>query len=76
MCTVYIHSIDTITSPVLEFPSSREGFMRDKAEAVQVKCPMCDHTEIVYIPIEQIPRCPEHDVEMIILELLDEGKSY
>jgi hypothetical protein len=50
--------------------------MRDKAEAVQVKCPICDHTEIIYIPIEQIPKCPIHEVEMIILELLDEGKSY
>ena len=50
--------------------------MRDKAEAIQVKCPICDHTEIVYIPKEQIPKCPVHDVEMIILELLDEGKSY
>lgn len=50
--------------------------MRDKAEAVQVKCPICDHTEIVYIPIEQIPKCPIHNVEMILSELLDEGKSY
>jgi ribosomal protein S27E len=61
---------------MLEFPSLREGFMRDKAEAVQVKCPKCDHTEIVYIPIEQIPKCPIHNIEMIICELLDEGKSY
>lgn len=50
--------------------------MRDKAEAVQVKCPICDHTEIIYIPKEEIPRCPIHDVPMVICELLDEGKSY
>ena len=68
--------IDTFTHPVLRFPSLREGVMREKAEAVQVKCPICDHTEIVYIPIEQIPRCPIHRIEMIIVELLDEGKSY
>lgn len=50
--------------------------MRDKAEAVQVKCPICDHTEIIYIPKEEIPECPKCKVEMIIRELLDEGKSY
>ncbi len=50
--------------------------MREKAEAVQVKCPLCDHTEIVYLPMEKIPKCPVHDVEMNISELLDEGKSY
>ncbi len=50
--------------------------MREKAEAVQVKCPLCDHTEIVYLPREEIPKCPIHNVEMIIQELLDEGKSY
>lgn len=52
------------------------GCVRDKAEAVQVKCPICDHTEIIYIPKEEIPRCPVDDVQMIIIELLDEGKSY
>jgi ribosomal protein S27E len=50
--------------------------VRDKAEAVQVKCPICDHTEIIYIPKEEIPECPKCKVEMIIGELLDEGKSY
>jgi len=50
--------------------------VRDKAEAVQVKCPICDHTEIIYIPKEEIPECPKCKVEMIIRELLDEGKSY
>ena len=50
--------------------------MRDKAEAIQVKCPICDHTEIIYIPKEEIPRCPNDNVQMVICELLDEGKSY
>ena len=48
---------------------------RDKAEPVQVQCPRCRHTEIIYIPIEDMPRCPEFGAEMIIRELLDEGKS-
>ena len=50
--------------------------MRDKTEAIQVKCPICDHTEIVYLPQEEIPRCPIDDVQMVFCELLGEGKSY
>jgi ribosomal protein S27E len=50
--------------------------MRGNVEAVQVKCPTCDHTQIVYIPKEEIPMCPKCDVRMTISELLDEGKSY
>jgi ribosomal protein S27E len=53
-----------------------EGNMRDKAEAIQIKCPTCDHTQIIYIPKEEIPKCPKCDIRMIIGELLDEGKSY
>ncbi|MCC7221880.1 MAG: hypothetical protein IT490_14260 [Candidatus Contendobacter sp.] len=48
---------------------------RDKAEPVQVQCPRCRHTEIIYIPIENMPHCPECGAEMVIRELLDEGKS-
>jgi ribosomal protein S27E len=48
---------------------------RDKAEPVQVECPRCRHTEIIYIPIEEMPRCPDCGAEMVIKELLDEGKS-
>ena len=50
--------------------------MREKAEAVQVKCPRCNHTQIVYIPKEEIPKCPECGTQMVLCELLDEGKSY
>ena len=32
---------------------------REKAEPVQVECPKCRHTEIIYIPIEEMPRCPK-----------------
>ncbi len=48
---------------------------RDKAEPVQVECPRCRHTEIIYIPIEVMPHCPRCNSPMIIRELLDEGKS-
>ena len=52
------------------------AFMRDKKEPVQVKCPKCKRTQIVYIPEEDIPDCPDCKVQMFIEELLDEGKSY
>ncbi|GBE15709.1 hypothetical protein BMS3Abin14_01784 [bacterium BMS3Abin14] len=50
--------------------------MREKAEAVQVKCPKCGRTAIIYLPKEEIPRCPDCGVRMVLCELLDEGKSY
>ncbi len=50
--------------------------MREKAEAVQVKCPKCGRTGIVYLPKEEISKCPECGTQMLIYELLDEGKSY
>ena len=49
---------------------------RGKREPVQVVCPRCRHTEIIYLPVEDLPRCPECDIQMLIEELLDEGKSY
>jgi ribosomal protein S27E len=63
--------------PSTSFESTRERpAMRDKREPVLVKCPKCRRTQIVYIPEEKIPRCSECHVEMIIEELLDEGKSF
>ncbi len=50
--------------------------MRDKTEAVEVVCPRCKRTEIRYLPQETIPKCPECNLQMVIKELLDEGKSY
>ena len=50
--------------------------MRDKMEAIEVICPKCRHTEIIYLPEEAIPKCPDCDLQMVIRELLDEGKSY
>ena len=50
--------------------------MRDKREAVQIKCPKCKRTQIIYIPDEEFPDCPDCKIQMIIEELLNEGKSY
>lgn len=50
--------------------------MREKKEAVEVICPKCKRNEIVYIPKEDIPKCPDCNIKMIIRELLTEGKSY
>lgn len=51
----------------------------EKTEPAQLRCPKCGHTEIVYLPIESMPLCPNEKckgVRMIVEELLDEGKSY
>ena len=49
---------------------------RGEKEPVQVVCPRCRHTEIVYLPVADLPLCPECKIQMLIEELLDEGKSY
>jgi ribosomal protein S27E len=49
---------------------------KDHVEAVEVVCPRCNHTEIVYIPKEPIPQCPRCKRRMIVKEILTEGKSY
>lgn len=49
---------------------------RGKREPIEVICPKCRFTEIVYLPVEDLPRCPRCDIRMSISELLDEGKSY
>jgi len=50
--------------------------MREKQEAIEVVCPKCKETQIVYIPKEEIPRCSRCNTQMVLRELLDEGKSY
>ncbi|WP_167505965.1 hypothetical protein [Desulfosediminicola flagellatus] len=53
--------------------------MRGENEPVLLVCPKCRETMIVYLPIEDLPHCPNPECEgtrMIIEELLDEGKSY
>ena len=50
--------------------------MRTKLEAIEVECPKCKETMIVYIPKEDVPKCQKCNVQMVLRELLDEGKSY
>ena len=50
--------------------------MPQRNEPVEVICPECRRTEIVYIPKEDIPRCPDCDRRMVLRELLREGKSH
>ncbi len=51
--------------------------MREKNEPVQLICPNCKFQMIVYLPLEDLPVCPEcEECRMVIEELLDEGKAY
>jgi hypothetical protein len=53
--------------------------MRGENEPVLLVCPNCRETMIVYLPIENLPPCPNPEcggTRMVIEELLDEGKSY
>ena len=47
-----------------------------RRKAVEVICPRCRYTEIIYFPVEDLPLCPKCKIRMSISELLDEGKSY
>jgi predicted nucleic-acid-binding Zn-ribbon protein len=49
---------------------------RQTPEPVELRCPKCGYTEIIYIPNEKIPLCPKCRIEMVFEELLDEGKSF
>ncbi len=49
---------------------------RSKKEPVEIICPKCRYTEIIYFPVDDLPLCPKCKIPMIISELLDEGKSY
>jgi hypothetical protein len=54
----------------------RSDGMRSEKEAIEVICPKCKRTEIIYLPEEEMPKCEHCKVRMVIRELLDEGKSY
>lgn len=52
---------------------------RGENEPVQVRCPHCGSRSIVYLPVDNLPRCTNPECKggrMVIEELLDEGKSY
>jgi len=50
--------------------------MPNTKEQVEIICPKCRHTEIIYLQKEDIPKCPNCDVRMVLREFLREGKSY
>ena len=43
---------------------------------VELICLKCRRTEIHYLSTEEIPKCSDCDVRMVIREVLREGKSY
>ena len=49
---------------------------REKKEPVEIICPKCRYTEIIDLPISDLPLCPKCNTQMLLNELLDEGKSY
>ena len=48
---------------------------QERQEAVEVICPKCRDTRIVYFPKESMPTCPVCKVEMIVKEVLTEGNT-
>jgi ribosomal protein S27E len=57
-------------------PAGHPAMAAKKSEAIEIVCPRCNRTAIVYIPEQQIPRCPDCNIQMVIRELMKEGKSY
>jgi ribosomal protein S27E len=49
---------------------------RTLKEAIEVFCPRCKRTEIIFLEQEEVGPCPVCKVRMVIRELLKEGKSY
>jgi hypothetical protein len=49
---------------------------RGENEPAEVLCPFCKVTAIIYLPVEDLPKCPECGRRMVIRELLDEGKAF
>jgi hypothetical protein len=49
---------------------------RSNREPIEVICPRCRLTKIIYLPITDLPICPKCNIRMSINELLDEGKSF
>jgi len=47
-----------------------------KNVTVEIKCPGCGYTKIVNVPTESIRICPKCKKQMMIKEILREGKSY
>lgn len=48
-----------------------------KKEPAEIICPKCHYTEIIYLPQQEMPKCPQcQKGQMVFRELLKEGKSY
>ena len=50
--------------------------MEQETLPIEIICPECKHTEIMYLLKEDMPKCPKCKIRMIIREVLREGKSY
>jgi phage FluMu protein Com len=50
--------------------------MADEKQTVEVICPKCRETKIITLPKDELPKCPQCRVRMMINEILTEGKSY
>ena len=48
---------------------------QNQKEAIEIVCPKCKRTEIVYITKEDMPKCEDCNKRMVFRELLKEGKS-
>jgi hypothetical protein len=47
---------------------------RYKREFIEVACPLCNQRKILCVPDESIPKCEFCKVEMVLKEVLTEGK--
>ena len=47
-----------------------------KTEPVEVICPQCRRTEIVYLDKEKMPECPKCGVKMVLHDILKNGKMH
>lgn len=54
----------------------KDGPLKDRYRRgfVEVMCPKCRTTRIIVVPEEPMPRCETCRVEMIVKEVLTEGK--
>ncbi len=43
-------------------------------EFIEVACPICDSRKIICLPEEPMPKCDVCRIEMVIKEVLTEGK--
>ena len=55
---------------------NKSKYKRHEGSAVELICLKCRRTEILYVPAEEVPKCPDCDIRMTINEVLTEGKSY